>query len=175
MPVPRMTRPKAVVLLSGGMDSAVTALIAQRDGFDVHALSVRYGQRHAVELDAARRGATETVAQLAAFTSGSAYVNHLDTDTGTLEVGRLADLAVLDRDPQNNLALQPGAIIEPVVSVESFISEIFVSRTVKIVCACTCDELDLRAWCSSKLRSITGGLDLELLECVDRYKIVCTS
>lgn len=50
-----MTPPKAVVLLSGGMDSAVTALIAQRDGFDVHALSVRYGQRHAVELDAARR------------------------------------------------------------------------------------------------------------------------
>ena len=50
-----MTLPKAVVLLSGGMDSAVTAAIAQRDGFDVHALSVRYGQRHAVELDAARR------------------------------------------------------------------------------------------------------------------------
>jgi 7-cyano-7-deazaguanine synthase len=50
-----MTLPKAVVLLSGGMDSAVTALIAQRDGFDVHALSVRYGQRHAVELDAGRR------------------------------------------------------------------------------------------------------------------------
>ncbi len=35
---------------------------------------------------------------LAAFTTGSAYVNHLDRDTGTLEVGRLADLAVLDRD-----------------------------------------------------------------------------
>lgn len=50
-----MTLPKAVVLLSGGMDSATTAAIAQREGFDVHALSVRYGQRHAVELDAARR------------------------------------------------------------------------------------------------------------------------
>lgn len=47
------------MLLSGGMDSAVTALIAQRDGFDVHALSVRYGQRHAVELDAARRIAAD--------------------------------------------------------------------------------------------------------------------
>ena len=35
---------------------------------------------------------------LAAFTSGSAYVNHLDADTGTLEAGKLADLAVLDRD-----------------------------------------------------------------------------
>ena len=37
------------------MDSATTAAIAQRDGFDVHALSVRYGQRHAIELEAARR------------------------------------------------------------------------------------------------------------------------
>jgi 7-cyano-7-deazaguanine synthase len=50
-----MTLPKAVVLLSGGMDSATTAAIAQQEGFDVHALSVRYGQRHAVELEAARR------------------------------------------------------------------------------------------------------------------------
>jgi 7-cyano-7-deazaguanine synthase len=50
-----MTLPKAVVLLSGGMDSTTAAAIAQRDGFEVHALSVRYGQRHAVELDAAFR------------------------------------------------------------------------------------------------------------------------
>lgn len=54
-----MTLPKAVVLLSGGMDSATTAAIALREGFDVHALSVRYGQRHAVELEAARRVATQ--------------------------------------------------------------------------------------------------------------------
>jgi 7-cyano-7-deazaguanine synthase len=50
-----MTTRKAVVLLSGGMDSTTAAAIAQREGFDVHALSVRYGQRHAVELEAARR------------------------------------------------------------------------------------------------------------------------
>lgn len=50
-----MTLPKAVVLLSGGMDSTTAAAIAQRDGFEVHALSVRYGQRHAIELDAAFR------------------------------------------------------------------------------------------------------------------------
>jgi 7-cyano-7-deazaguanine synthase len=45
----------AVVLLSGGMDSATTAAIARTQGFAVHALSFRYGQRHAVELEAARR------------------------------------------------------------------------------------------------------------------------
>ena len=45
----------AVVLLSGGLDSATTAAVAIRDGFRVLALSVDYGQRHAGELDAARR------------------------------------------------------------------------------------------------------------------------
>jgi predicted amidohydrolase YtcJ len=40
----------------------------------------------------------ELVDALAAFTAGSAYVNHLDRDTGTLEVGKYADLAVIDRD-----------------------------------------------------------------------------
>jgi 7-cyano-7-deazaguanine synthase len=51
-------RPRAVVLLSGGVDSTVAAAIARAEGFEVHALTVRYGQRHAVELDAARRVAS---------------------------------------------------------------------------------------------------------------------
>lgn len=46
---------KAVVLLSGGLDSSTTLAIALRDGYDAHAVSFRYGQRHHVELDAARR------------------------------------------------------------------------------------------------------------------------
>jgi len=45
----------AVVLLSGGMDSAVVLAIAREQGYAAHALSVRYGQRHTSELDAATR------------------------------------------------------------------------------------------------------------------------
>lgn len=45
---------KAVLLLSGGLDSATTFALAKEQGFDVYALSFRYGQRHARELDAAR-------------------------------------------------------------------------------------------------------------------------
>lgn len=46
---------KAVVLVSGGMDSAVVLAMAREQGFETYALSVRYGQRHTSELDAAAR------------------------------------------------------------------------------------------------------------------------
>lgn len=52
--VARSRRPVAVVLLSGGLDSATALACAKRDGFDVLALSVVYGQRHARELQSAR-------------------------------------------------------------------------------------------------------------------------
>jgi 7-cyano-7-deazaguanine synthase len=45
----------AIVLLSGGLDSAVTLAIAQSEGLEPHALSFDYGQRHRVELQAAQR------------------------------------------------------------------------------------------------------------------------
>jgi 7-cyano-7-deazaguanine synthase len=47
------TRP-AVVLLSGGLDSATALAVAQHDGYRCHALTIAYGQRHAAELNAAR-------------------------------------------------------------------------------------------------------------------------
>lgn len=48
-------RPKAIVLLSGGLDSATALAIAHRAGFDTYAMSFRYGQRHAVEIECAER------------------------------------------------------------------------------------------------------------------------
>ncbi len=46
---------RAIVLLSGGLDSSTVLAIARARGFDCYALSVHYGQRHSAELDAARR------------------------------------------------------------------------------------------------------------------------
>jgi 7-cyano-7-deazaguanine synthase len=50
---------RAVVLLSGGLDSTTTLAIAKAEGFEVYALSFRYGQRHAVELEAAQNLASQ--------------------------------------------------------------------------------------------------------------------
>lgn len=50
-----MNEKKAVVLLSGGLDSATCLAIAKSEGFAIHTLTFSYGQRHKVELDCARR------------------------------------------------------------------------------------------------------------------------
>src|SRR5215469_4290303 len=53
-----MDNQPAVVLLSGGLDSTTVLAIARSEGYESHALSFRYGQRHGVELEAARRVAS---------------------------------------------------------------------------------------------------------------------
>ncbi|MEL6485948.1 MAG: 7-cyano-7-deazaguanine synthase QueC [Pseudomonadota bacterium] len=78
-------RPVAVVLLSGGLDSMVTAAIAKEQGFVVRALSVDYGQRHKLELESAKRIAkklglasqVEIALDLRAF-GGSALTDAID-------------------------------------------------------------------------------------------------
>ncbi len=73
---------RAIVLLSGGLDSATTLAIARREGFACHALSFRYGQRHSREIDAARR-----VAQ----SSGATEHRVIDIDLGALGGSALTD------------------------------------------------------------------------------------
>ncbi|MDA0567360.1 7-cyano-7-deazaguanine synthase QueC [Streptomonospora sp. S1-112] len=48
-------KPRAIVLLSGGLDSATALAIAQHEGFETHALSFRHGRGHSAELEAAKR------------------------------------------------------------------------------------------------------------------------
>jgi len=78
-------QPNAVVLLSGGLDSTTTLAICRAEGFEPHALTVLYGQRHAREREAARRAArafgvarhVETPIDLRAF-GGSALTADID-------------------------------------------------------------------------------------------------
>lgn len=82
-------KPIAVVLLSGGLDSMVTAALAQARGFAVHALTVDYGQRHRLELESAKRIATrlglahhiQIALDLRAF-GGSALTAAIDVPKG---------------------------------------------------------------------------------------------
>jgi 7-cyano-7-deazaguanine synthase len=50
-------KPRAVVLFSGGMDSSVVLAMAADEGFEVHAITISYGQRHRVEIDSAQKTA----------------------------------------------------------------------------------------------------------------------
>ena len=51
------TLKKAVVLLSGGLDSVTCLAVAKHENFEIHALTFDYGQRHKIELECARRSA----------------------------------------------------------------------------------------------------------------------
>ena len=86
-----MSPTPAVVLLSGGLDSYTAAAIVQAEGFSVYALTIRYGQRHAIEIEAARRVATALQ-----------VVRHLEVDLDLRGFGGsslTSDLSVpIDRD-----------------------------------------------------------------------------
>ena len=82
---------KAVVLLSGGIDSATTLAIAQNLGFVIYALSFRYGQRHAVEMEAAVRIAQK-----------SNVAKHLILDIDLRKIGGSALTADIDVPKNRN-------------------------------------------------------------------------
>ncbi|MBS1710844.1 MAG: 7-cyano-7-deazaguanine synthase QueC [Armatimonadetes bacterium] len=94
VPWPCVSAKNAVVLLSGGLDSATCLAIARHDGFDAYCLTIQYGQRHAVELDAAGRVAaaigarehTTLSVDLRAF-GGSALTDDIDVPKDSLGDG----------------------------------------------------------------------------------------
>ena len=90
---PDEKKPKAVVLLSGGLDSMVCAALAREAGYEVLALTVDYQQRHRVELEAAKRIAAELADRhivlpldLSAF-GGSALTSDIAVPKGGIEEG----------------------------------------------------------------------------------------
>jgi len=106
-----MTKP-AVVLLSGGLDSATVAAIARRDGYAVFALSFDYGQRHDVEIKAAKRVAAAAGAErhvvvpvdLRAF-GGSALTDDIPVPKGRSEDDMAAGIPVTYVPARNTIFL----------------------------------------------------------------------
>jgi len=92
----------AVVLLSGGLDSATALAVAAHEGYACHALSFRYGQRHAVEIEAARRVAESLGA-----------VAHKVLDLPIAELGGSALTDPSAAVPQDRTDEQMGAAIPP--------------------------------------------------------------
>ncbi|HSW62818.1 MAG TPA: 7-cyano-7-deazaguanine synthase QueC [Dissulfurispiraceae bacterium] len=82
---------KALVLLSGGIDSATTMAIARAEGYSVYALSFHYGQRHAIELEAAKRVAEHLGAE-----------KRLVIDFNLREIGGSALTAAIDVPKDTN-------------------------------------------------------------------------
>lgn len=99
-----MSAGKAVVLLSGGLDSATVMAIARDAGFQVSALSVNYGQRHVAELDSARR---------TALAMGAVQFQTMDVDLRAVGKSALTDdIAVpVDRSVQQMSAAIPSTYV----------------------------------------------------------------
>ena len=121
--------PKGVVLLSGGLDSATVGAIAREQGFDLYALTLRYGQRHAIEAEAAARVAKSLqVAQhvfqtidLRAF-GGSALTDAIEVPKAA-EISQIGDGIPVTYVPARNtifLAMALG-FAEVVGSTDIFI------------------------------------------------------
>ncbi|MEE9447647.1 MAG: 7-cyano-7-deazaguanine synthase QueC [Arenicellales bacterium] len=103
-----MNSPRAVVLLSGGLDSSTVVAMAQADGFEIYALSFSYGQRHTAELQSAKniakhyKVAKHTVIDidLRQF-GGSALTDDIEVPKGR-EVDEMADGIPITYVPARN-------------------------------------------------------------------------
>jgi 7-cyano-7-deazaguanine synthase len=114
---------QAVVLLSGGLDSATVAAIARRDGFAVCALSFDYGQRHDVEIEAAKRVAAAVGAErhvvvpidLRAF-GGSALTDDIPVPKGRTDEDMSAGIPVTYVPARNTIFLSLALAWAPAIS-----------------------------------------------------------
>jgi 7-cyano-7-deazaguanine synthase len=102
----------ALILLSGGLDSATCAAIAQSLGFELHALSFDYGQRHRVELDAARQVGARLGVRRHAFLridlgaiGGSALTADIDVPRGRTEEQMKAGIPITYVPARNTVFL----------------------------------------------------------------------
>lgn len=94
---------RAVVLLSGGLDSATTLAVAREQGFECHAMSFAYGQRHRAELDAAAR---------VARAQGAVEHRVIEIPIGALGGSALTDPRIevpVGRGPRSSSEAAPGA------------------------------------------------------------------
>jgi len=94
-----VTPRKAVCLLSGGLDSTTALAIAQSQGFDVHALSFQYGQRHSIELEKAKL-----------FAKSRGISNHIVVEIDLRSFGGSALTADIDV-PKHDTLTQTGTTI----------------------------------------------------------------
>ena len=107
-----MARANAVILLSGGIDSATAAAIAKQQGFDLHALSFRYGQRHERELESAKKVAafleTKTHRVLSfdlRAIGGSALTDEIDVPKGRSDAAIATGIPVTYVPARNTIFL----------------------------------------------------------------------
>jgi 7-cyano-7-deazaguanine synthase len=104
---------KAIVLLSGGLDSATTLAIAKNRGFDCYALTFRYGQRHSIEIESAKRIAQSLSViehriidiDLAAFASSALTDSRLDVPKDRHIISRGTDIPVTYVPARNTIFL----------------------------------------------------------------------
>jgi Queuosine biosynthesis protein QueC len=137
-----MSKPKAVVLLSGGLDSATVLAMAMSQGFDAYAMSFQYGQRHAIEVEKAK----EVAQQLGA-------TRHIIVDVDSRAFGGSAltsDIAVPKDAPR------AATSSEAVVFVSSMVS--FRTAAVRTTTPSTAPSFARIPWPTScVLRRIRSG------------------
>jgi 7-cyano-7-deazaguanine synthase len=117
---------KGVVLLSGGLDSATVVAMAKDQGYEIHALTVIYGQRHDVEIEASRRVAAQLGVASHRFVSvdlgqigGSALTAKIDVPKGRDESTMESEIPVTYVPARNTIMLSIALGLAEVLEAEA--------------------------------------------------------